>query len=260
MIPAGSYLLGSQFALADPVRNRRRRLPGGVHPIEVAVASAAAARGRRSLGAGRRRCRRRAGGDRQSAGPGAGQAGAAAGDQANGGRGWRAALAGDAGARPSTDVDRDRSGELRTPDPSDSPLGPGRVGGRPGRPGVRAAAALTGGPLGRCLDRIADQLRERLIEVRRSAAAVGDRSPDFERQLHDLVEEAGALLGRASRQQLLERVRRDTIGLGPLEGLLADPGVDEVLVNGHDRGLGRARGPPRGAPISSSTTALSSAM
>lgn len=41
VIPAGSYLLGSQFALADPVRNRRRRLPGGVHPIEVAVASAA---------------------------------------------------------------------------------------------------------------------------------------------------------------------------------------------------------------------------
>jgi pilus assembly protein CpaF len=33
---------------------------------------------------------------------------------------------------------------------------------------------------------------------------------------------------------LLERVRRETIGLGPLEELLADPGVDEVLVNRHD--------------------------
>ncbi len=108
------------------------------------------------------------------------------------------------------------------------------MGGRPGRPGVRAAATLTGGPLGRCLDRIADQLRERLIEIRRSAAAGGDRSPDFERQLQDLVDEAGALLGPANREQLLERVRRDTIGLGPLEELLADPGVDEVLVNGHD--------------------------
>jgi Flp pilus assembly protein CpaB len=41
VIPAGSYLLGSQFALADPARKDPSRLPRGVHPIEVAVASAA---------------------------------------------------------------------------------------------------------------------------------------------------------------------------------------------------------------------------
>jgi pilus assembly protein CpaF len=108
------------------------------------------------------------------------------------------------------------------------------VSGRPARPGVRAGVALIDGPLGRCLDRLAEQLRERLIEIRRSEAAVGGPSPGFERQLQDLVDEAGALLRPASREDLLERVRRDTIGLGPLEELLADPGVHEVLVNRHD--------------------------
>jgi pilus assembly protein CpaF len=111
---------------------------------------------------------------------------------------------------------------------------PGWVGGRSESAGARRAATLSDGPLGRCLDRVADQLRERLIEIRRSDAAAGGRSPDFERQLRDLVDEEGVLLGPVNRADLLERVRRDTIGLGPLEELLADPEVDEVLVNGHD--------------------------
>jgi Flp pilus assembly protein CpaB len=41
VIPAGSYLLGSHFRLADRREEHRRKLSGGVHPIEVTVASAA---------------------------------------------------------------------------------------------------------------------------------------------------------------------------------------------------------------------------
>jgi pilus assembly protein CpaF len=93
---------------------------------------------------------------------------------------------------------------------------------------------LADDPLGRCLDRLADRLRERLIEVRRLEAASGRPSPEFELHLRELVEKAGALLRPASRDGLLERVRRDTVGLGPLEELLADPGIHEVLVNRHD--------------------------
>ena len=33
---------------------------------------------------------------------------------------------------------------------------------------------------------------------------------------------------------MADRVLRDTVGLGPLEELLRDPEVKEVLVNGHD--------------------------
>jgi pilus assembly protein CpaF len=94
--------------------------------------------------------------------------------------------------------------------------------------------AIDDRPLGRCLARMAGGLREQLIEVRRAEAAAGSPSSDLDRQLRELVDEAGALLRQASRDHLLERVRRETIGLGPLEQLLADPGVDEVLVNRHD--------------------------
>jgi len=37
------------------------------------------------------------------------------------------------------------------------------------------------------------------------------------------------------REELADRIVRDSVGLGPLEVLLADPAVEEVMVNGPDR-------------------------
>src|SRR5207248_2210871 len=37
----------------------------------------------------------------------------------------------------------------------------------------------------------------------------------------------------ARRELLCELIMRETVGLGPLEELLADPAVEEVMVNGH---------------------------
>ena len=48
----------------------------------------------------------------------------------------------------------------------------------------------------------------------------------------DLVEEEAALLSGSQRQEIAELILRDTVGLGPLEPLLADPDVEDVLVNG----------------------------
>jgi len=50
-----------------------------------------------------------------------------------------------------------------------------------------------------------------------------------------LVEEEAALLGAEDREALVARVLRDTVGLGPLEDLLADPSVEEVMVNGPEQ-------------------------
>jgi len=50
--------------------------------------------------------------------------------------------------------------------------------------------------------------------------------------VRDLVDNEAALLGREDREALSARVLRDTVGLGPLEDLLADPTVEEVMVNG----------------------------
>jgi len=79
-------------------------------------------------------------------------------------------------------------------------------------------------------------LRGRLVERRRAEAAAGG-APRGE--LHDtvaaLVDEEAALLAPAARAELAERIVRDSVGLGPLEPLLADPAVEEVMVNGPDR-------------------------
>ncbi len=85
----------------------------------------------------------------------------------------------------------------------------------------------------RHLEDLAGSLRGRLIEARREAAAAG-RAPQAElaQQVRDLVDSAAALLGEDDREALVARLLRDTVGLGPLEDLLADPSVEEVMVNG----------------------------
>ncbi len=83
---------------------------------------------------------------------------------------------------------------------------------------------------------LAGSLRQRLIERRRVEAAAGRSSAlELPAEVRALVEEEAALLGAEDRAALEARILRDTIGLGPLEDLLADPSVEEVMVNGHDR-------------------------
>jgi pilus assembly protein CpaF len=75
-------------------------------------------------------------------------------------------------------------------------------------------------------------------------ARLGQRLFDTtdESQLHSIVVgEITALmaaderpLSPAERQTLVRDIARDVMGLGPLEPLLADPTVSEIMVNGHD--------------------------
>jgi len=87
----------------------------------------------------------------------------------------------------------------------------------------------------RHLEELAESLRGRLIEARREAAAAGEGTQgDLEEEVRRLVGERAVLLGEEDREVLVARVLRDTVGLGPLEDLLADPTVEEVMVNGPD--------------------------
>ena len=85
------------------------------------------------------------------------------------------------------------------------------------------------------LDELAEALRARLIEsaradsVRGAALAVG-----LQEEVRSLVDREAAVLDEPDRRELCERVLRLATGLGPLEPLLADPSVDEVMVNGPD--------------------------
>jgi pilus assembly protein CpaF len=88
----------------------------------------------------------------------------------------------------------------------------------------------------RHLEELAESLRDRLIEARREAAAAGEGARGgLEEEVRRLVDDGAALLGSEDREILVARVLRDTVGLGPLEDLLADPSVEEVMVNGPDR-------------------------
>ena len=76
-------------------------------------------------------------------------------------------------------------------------------------------------------------LRERLVAQRRSQAAAGRLGDDVASAISELVEREAAVLPEARRVTLEKLVLRETVGLGPLEDLLADPEVEELMVNGH---------------------------
>jgi pilus assembly protein CpaF len=90
---------------------------------------------------------------------------------------------------------------------------------------------------------LAAGLRARLVERRRAEAAAGrPADEDFGESVRALVEEYAAILPPRERELVAERIVRDSVGLGPLEVLLADPAVEEVMVNGPDRVYVERRG------------------
>jgi pilus assembly protein CpaF len=81
----------------------------------------------------------------------------------------------------------------------------------------------------------AQELRDRLAAERRAEAAAGRLGGDLADAVEALVERDAGALGDERRAELAELVLRETVGLGPLEDLLADPAVEEVMVNAPDR-------------------------
>ena len=79
------------------------------------------------------------------------------------------------------------------------------------------------------LEELAHSLRRRLVERARDGAG---GSGGVEAQAARLVADEAAALDPATREVLTARIVRLATGLGPLEPLLADPSVDEVMVNG----------------------------
>jgi pilus assembly protein CpaF len=88
----------------------------------------------------------------------------------------------------------------------------------------------------RHVEEVAGALRGRLVERRRATAAGGGQpSGELGEEVRELVAEEAAVLAAEDREAVALCILRDTVGLGPLEDLLADPKVEEVMVNGPDR-------------------------
>jgi pilus assembly protein CpaF len=75
------------------------------------------------------------------------------------------------------------------------------------------------------LDELAGALRARLV------GEAGDGA-DAAARIRGMVEREAGMLDAATRDELARRVSERSFGLGPLEPLLADPAVDEVMVCG----------------------------
>ena len=84
------------------------------------------------------------------------------------------------------------------------------------------------------LDDLSATLRDRLIEAAGEGREAGEaKTPeDLHERLRALVDREAAMLDEVQRGELCRRVAQRSFGLGPLEPLLWDPTVDEVMVNG----------------------------
>jgi pilus assembly protein CpaF len=82
-------------------------------------------------------------------------------------------------------------------------------------------------PDGTELDRLAGALRERLLS---DTAADGGEPPAA--RMRTLVDQEAGLLDAAAREALVARIAEASFGLGPLEPLVRDPAVDEILICG----------------------------
>ncbi|GAA4336406.1 ATPase, T2SS/T4P/T4SS family [Pigmentiphaga soli] len=108
-------------------------------------------------------------------------------------------------------------------------------------PAFPAAPPASAGPddpqAGEWLRRLHLRLLEALDMRRRDVAAMSDAALREEagRLLAGLIAEADADIPPSlDRQALRRRVIDEAVGLGPLESLLADPEVSEIMVNRHD--------------------------
>ena len=56
---------------------------------------------------------------------------------------------------------------------------------------------------------------------------------EVRRVAEELCQRSSNLLNRAERERLVNEVLDETFGLGPLEALMADPTISDILINGH---------------------------
>ncbi len=80
---------------------------------------------------------------------------------------------------------------------------------------------------------LVERLRERMA-ARGDASAFGPARASLAETARVLVEAEAPLLDPLTRERVVELVVQASAGLGPLERLMADPEVDEVMVNGSE--------------------------
>jgi len=83
------------------------------------------------------------------------------------------------------------------------------------------------------MEELAQSLRRQLVADAAAASSELRSDPGaLRRRISELLREQAQPLDEREREQLVERVLASAVGLGPLEALMSDERVDEIMVNG----------------------------
>jgi pilus assembly protein CpaF len=99
------------------------------------------------------------------------------------------------------------------------------------------------------LPQLLQQILDRIDAAAATRMGRGELSRRLTALVDELVAEAGLLLNGRERQRLVTTLLDDMLGLGPLEALLADDSVDDIMVNGPDTVFVERRGKLEPSPV-----------
>lgn len=116
------------------------------------------------------------------------------------------------------------------PPPASGPPGPSPGAGAKPRPDRMADER------NRKFQDLKGEIHRKLVDQLDLTKLSADATEEVREQVHQIVvalcEESTALLNFAERKKLAQEILDETFGLGPLESLLADPAVSDILING----------------------------
>lgn len=125
--------------------------------------------------------------------------------------------------------------------PGEASGGAGSVSAnQPGTPAT-TKSALVSDALSKAKERIRNQTIAALNEVKEPTDQI------IRDKLEELIQAEGSEIPRPERSRIVEEILNDIVGYGPLESVLADPTVTEIMVNGHQQIFIEQRGKIREA-------------
>src|SRR5262245_36570188 len=130
-------------------------------------------------------------------------------------------------------IESARPGAGPTPAPG-VPAAPGGPG-EPGQPTTPAQRLMTQAPVRESFRDVKFRIQSRVIQDLDPKLDLSNQV-EVRRQIEEIfgkvIDEEGLALTRAERVRMLEQITDEIIGLGPLEPLLRDESISEVMVNG----------------------------